>query len=115
MSVTIRPAVVGDEQALAVLNGVVHDLHVANKPEHFKPVRLDEVAAWHEIDQIGVTPDRKRQGVGRALVRTVLADAHVHGIRDVELSSWSFNQQAHEAFRKLGFAPIRVRFGLERP
>ena len=46
MSVTIRPAVVGDEQALAVLNGVVHDLHVANKPEHFKPVRLDEVASW---------------------------------------------------------------------
>jgi GNAT superfamily N-acetyltransferase len=44
--VNIRAAVPGDERSLAVLNGVVQQLHVAGRPDFFKPTQLDEVAAW---------------------------------------------------------------------
>ena len=46
MSTTIRAAVLGDEALLAVLNGFVHELHVANRPEYFKPTRAEHVSAW---------------------------------------------------------------------
>jgi hypothetical protein len=46
MSATLRTAVLGDEELLAVLNGFVHELHVANRPEYFKPARLSDVSAW---------------------------------------------------------------------
>jgi ribosomal protein S18 acetylase RimI-like enzyme len=46
MSVTIRAAVLGDEQRLAVLNSCVQELHVANRPDSFKPSDLGEIAEW---------------------------------------------------------------------
>ena len=46
MSTTVRAAVLGDEELLAVLNGLVHELHVANRPEEFKPTRAENVSAW---------------------------------------------------------------------
>jgi ribosomal protein S18 acetylase RimI-like enzyme len=63
-----------------------------------------------EIDQIAVSPGFRRKGLARALVDRALADARSRGIRDLELSSWSFNAGAHEAFRRLGFQPQIVRF-----
>ena len=66
---------------------------------------------WLEIDQIGVRPDWRRRGIGRALVQVVLGAANEEGIREVELSSWVFNTGAQEAFRRLGFTPKVVRFG----
>jgi diamine N-acetyltransferase len=44
--VNIRAAVPGDEPSLAVLNGIVQQLHVTSRPDFFKPTRLDEVTAW---------------------------------------------------------------------
>lgn len=46
MSVTIRAAVLGDEQRLTILNGFVQDLHVAKRPESFKTSTQDEVKDW---------------------------------------------------------------------
>jgi len=46
MSVTIRAAVLGDEQRLSVINGFVQDLHVAKRPDSFKPSPQDEVVEW---------------------------------------------------------------------
>ena len=158
MSTTIRAAVPGDEARLAVLNGFVHDLHVANRPEYFKPTRAEHVSAWFrsilqkpaaliwiaeedgvpvgyvlallhereenpfrsarrwcEIDQIAVNDTRRRRGIARTLVQRVLAEVRRRGIRDVEMSSWSFNEAAHAAFRRLGFAPQVIRFGLTLP
>lgn len=66
--------------------------------------------SYSELDQIGVLPSFRMKGVARALVEMVLEDARARGIRDVELSSWSFNQDAHKAFAALGFAPKVVRF-----
>jgi ribosomal protein S18 acetylase RimI-like enzyme len=64
-----------------------------------------------EIDQIVVMPERRRSGVARALIDCVIADARARGIRDIELSSWAFNTEAHAAFRAAGFMPKIVRFG----
>ena len=46
MSVTIRAAVLGDEQRLTVLNGFVQGLHVAKRPDSFKPSTQEEVVEW---------------------------------------------------------------------
>jgi GNAT superfamily N-acetyltransferase len=158
MRTTVRPAVVGDEERLAALNGLVHELHVVNRPEDFKPARAEDVSAWFrsllqrptaliwiaeedggpigyvlallherpenpfrparrwcEIDQIAVSETRRRRGVARTLVQHVLAEVRRRGIREVELSAWSFNEPAHHAFRRLGFAPRVTRFGVTLP
>jgi ribosomal protein S18 acetylase RimI-like enzyme len=65
---------------------------------------------WCEIDQIAVVPDQRRRGMARALVQAVLDEARHRGIRDIELSSWSFNVEAHETFRRLGFKAKLIRF-----
>lgn len=68
---------------------------------------------YAEIDQISVRPGHRRRGIGRSLMEHILHTAHSAGIREVELSSWSFNTEAHEAFRRLGFKPRLIRFGRE--
>jgi GNAT superfamily N-acetyltransferase len=158
MSTTIRAAVLGDEALLAVLNGFVHELHVANRPEYFKPTRAEHVSAWFrsllqkpavliwiaeedgvpvgyvlallhereenpfcsarrwcEIDQLAVDDRWRRRGIARTLVQRALTEVRRRGIREVEMSSWSFNEAAHDAFRRLGFAPQVIRFGLTLP
>jgi ribosomal protein S18 acetylase RimI-like enzyme len=44
--VTVRRAVSRDAHALAALNRFVHDMHLARRPDYFKPWRADEVTAW---------------------------------------------------------------------
>jgi len=46
MTVRIRKAVVGDENALAELNDFVQEFHVAHNPSYFKRADLSEVALW---------------------------------------------------------------------
>ena len=67
--------------------------------------------SFYQIDQIGVSPDFRRQGVARALIERVIDDARARGLQGVELTSWSFNESAHAAFAALGFRPMIVRFG----
>jgi ribosomal protein S18 acetylase RimI-like enzyme len=69
---------------------------------------------WIEVDQIGVRGAFRRSGIARALVDAALAHAAASGIVDVELTSWSFNRDAHEAFRRLGFEPKVIRFEMKR-
>lgn len=66
--------------------------------------------AWWELDQIVVRPEARRGGVARALIEQVLRAAQQEGAPAVELSSWSFNTEAHAVFRRLGFAPTVHRF-----
>src|SRR5690606_30212891 len=65
---------------------------------------------YYELDEIGVAPAHRRQGVARALVERVVSEAKSRGVPDVELTSWAFNSAAHDAFRALGFQPMIVRF-----
>jgi len=46
MIVAIRRAIEGDEPCLAALNGSVQGLHVAKRPDCFKPTAHEEVVAW---------------------------------------------------------------------
>ena len=65
---------------------------------------------WFELDQICVAPAERQRGVAKALVTAAMAYADAHGFRDVELSTWAFNDDAQRAFAKLGFMPKVVRF-----
>lgn len=67
---------------------------------------------WHEIEQVGVEPAFRRQGIGQALIRTALAAAAATSAAEVELASWSFNREAHALFARLGFRPRLARFDL---
>ncbi len=154
MDVTIREAILGDEDALAELNAFVQEFHRVHNPSFFKQSDAGEVASWFrgllalpeariwlaeqdgaavgyvvaqlrerpanpfclarrwiELDQIGVRAACRRAGIARRLVDRVLGFARAEAITEVELSSWSFNPEAHQAFQKLGFAPRIVRFG----
>jgi ribosomal protein S18 acetylase RimI-like enzyme len=156
MSTSIRPAVVGDEALLADLNRFVQDLHLAQRPDHFRPTRWEELARWYrsllekpttrlwiaeedglpvgyllalvhevpenpfvrarrwcEIDQLAVDPNRRRRGIGRALLLNALSTAKAEGISCVEATSWSFNDGAHAVFRRLGFVSKSTRFELK--
>ena len=79
-----------------------------NRPEHtFSPART-----WCEVDQIVVTHAHRLQGIARALLQAIVDDAHAKGIEEIELSSWSFNTDAHRAFEAFGFTPKVIRFEL---
>ncbi len=136
-----------------LLNAYVHGIHVAQRPNWFKPAEFEDVVSrfadlldqpaarvwlaeqdaqpvgyvcasreqrhasplvrerrWLEINEMGVRPDKQRRGIGRLLIDHVLKAARDEGILEVELSSWSFNTTAHEAFRKYGFSPKVTRF-----
>ncbi len=67
---------------------------------------------WYEIEQISVRPEYQRQGVAKALLGQVIASATGNNVNDIELNTWSFNQAAQRAFRKLGLAKRSVRLGL---
>jgi hypothetical protein len=47
MSVNIRRAAIGDEVLLAGLNRFVQQLHLANRPDHFRPTQSAELATWY--------------------------------------------------------------------
>lgn len=70
---------------------------------------------WIEIDMIGVSAAHRGQGLGTALIEAIIADAHAAGIDQVELTSWSFNTDAHRTFARAGFVSKLTRFELKRP
>jgi ribosomal protein S18 acetylase RimI-like enzyme len=46
MPITIREATPGDEKLLAVLNGLAHELHIAQRPDFFREAKIDEISDW---------------------------------------------------------------------
>ncbi len=68
---------------------------------------------FYELQEVGVSPAHRQRGVARALVERVLANARAEGVRDVQLTCWSFNAEARAAFEALGFRPMTVRFQRE--
>jgi len=68
---------------------------------------------WCEIDQIVVAAARRRRGVATVLIEAAVVDARASGLPNIELNSWSFNQDAQRAFAALGFIPKATRFELK--
>ena len=62
------------------------------------------------IDQIGVDPAARRQGLGRALFDAALDHARAQGCTEIMLDTWGENRDAHAFFRAQGFAPRRMLF-----
>ena len=71
--------------------------------------------SWCEIDQLAVAPGARRKGVARALIARVIVESRAQRLSDVEANSWSFNDEAHITFRRLGFLPKTVRFEWHGP
>ena len=67
---------------------------------------------WCELDQIAVDARFRLRGIARALFDTVVNKARAEGLRQIETVSWSFNNEAHETFRRFGFTPKLLRFEL---
>jgi diamine N-acetyltransferase len=63
-----------------------------------------------EIDQLVVGAGARGSGVGRSLIDASKAWAQKQGISQLEVSAWSFNVEAVEFYRKLGFHRIVERF-----
>lgn len=59
------------------------------------------------LDQVSVRPDHGRKGLGRALVRRVIADARRRGLAHVTLSTFRDLPWNGPFYRSLGFREIR--------
>jgi ribosomal protein S18 acetylase RimI-like enzyme len=66
----------------------------------------------HEIVNIAILPQWHGQGIGTTLLQKAIDEARANGIGEVELSCWAFNERAQRAFKKFGFTPRWLRFGL---
>ena len=56
------------------------------------------------IHHVSVRPTLRRQGVGRALLEAVQAEASKRDIRMISLDVWTFNDAARAFFSRGGFA-----------
>jgi ribosomal protein S18 acetylase RimI-like enzyme len=45
---TVRRAIVGDEELLATLNDFVQAIHLRDRPDHFRQTQLPALAAWYK-------------------------------------------------------------------
>ena len=59
------------------------------------------------VHQMSVAPERKRKGIGKALLQYIRAQAKELGITSVELDVWSANATAKKFYKAIGFAPVR--------
>jgi GNAT superfamily N-acetyltransferase len=64
-----------------------------------KPVDATEA----EIKRMYVRPQARGQGVGRAVLERLLADAYAIGFRVARLETMTFMREAHALYRSLGF------------
>jgi RimJ/RimL family protein N-acetyltransferase len=71
------------------------------------------VRRWYEIEEVGVKPTHRRQGVCKALFGAVKDHALAAGITELELQTYCFNSTALAAFKQLGFEPQSTRFRAE--
>jgi len=62
-----------------------------------------------EVDQIAVTPGRRREGVGRALVDAVKQLSDDVGADRLHLTVWDFNEGAQQFFAANGFRTVMRR------
>lgn len=67
------------------------------------------------IEQIGVTPAARRQGVGQALFDAAMDHARALGCREIMLDTWALNHDAHAFFRAQGLAPRRMLYHRHLP
>lgn len=68
-----------------------------------------------DIQTIAVAETARRQGLGRVLVQTLVAEARDRGVREVFLEVRTDNPGAQALYESLGFNAIAVRVGYYQP
>lgn len=64
------------------------------------------------VDQMGVAPNARRTGVGRALMAAAEAEARNRSLHGIRLNTWTFNGSAHRFFERAGFYPYSMNMQL---
>lgn len=117
---------VSPETARAFLNEPNHVLVVATEGEGGSPVigmafgviyrNVDEAAPRLWINEVGVSPAHRRQGVGKDLMRCLLGHARAHGCKRAWLATDDDNVAALALYASVGGATPasspHVRFDL---
>lgn len=67
------------------------------------------------VQTIGVAADRRREGIGTALLTDLLDDAHGRGCRHVDLEVRDGNDDAIRLYERHGFRRIGLRRGYYQP
>lgn len=84
-------------------------LRVVERPGHM----LMFARRWLDVEQIGVTPDERGKGVGRALMSRARELAAELGLKRIELNVWAENEKARRSFESWGFAVCSSRMALK--
>lgn len=61
---------------------------------------------------IAVAPSFRQRGIARALLAALQQEAQARGVNRIELDVWAFNEQARQAFIKLGFERLSEKMTL---
>jgi amino-acid N-acetyltransferase len=130
MELTIRPATPTDAEAIARLNLAHDDLRatpahiadfIATRAHYERPYVAErdgtvvgmaclrllpclcDSTPYAELTELSVHPDHQRQGVGRALVRHIEAEARALGAAELVLITAWRNTRAHAFYHALGY------------
>lgn len=76
--------------------------------DHIAP--MNEAMHWDSffLNNIGVLPGERGNGIGRALLEGVFAMARELGIQEVTLLVWEGNDRARKLYERHGFAIVRT-------
>jgi predicted N-acetyltransferase YhbS len=67
------------------------------------PNLTSQASPWALVENMVVAPTHRRRGIGRALIREVLARAEAAGAYKVQLLSHRDREEAHAFYTALGF------------
>lgn len=70
---------------------------------------------FYHIEEFGVAPEFRRQGVATALIDFCRVEAHRKGFPRIELNVWEFNQGALQFYQAVGFQTYRRYMELDIP
>src|SRR5690606_15384613 len=82
---------------------------VANEVIGYAGVRV--VGAQSDVQTLAVAPAHRRQGIGRAMLLALLAEAHDRGATEAFLEVRADNPGARQLYEAHGFAEVAVRPG----
>lgn len=66
---------------------------------------------WAVVETLVVRDDRRRRGVGRALLEAAHAWAGARGLKEVQLNLWEVNAEARSFYEALGYRTLSRKLG----
>ena len=84
-------------------------VRIVDRPGHL----LMNPRRFLDVEQIGVAPDERGKGIGRALLEKAREFAREQRLTRIELNVWIENAGARRAFAAWGFRTCSERMGLE--